>query len=480
MSVTTSPLSLRTELSEDQLTATLVIAGDVDRALLDAGLIHDVLDQAHVVRSAEVEAAVATLLAAPPPAGKTAHVVVSRGRAVRHGQDGRIEWSVDHAEDEPVDADRSFYDRSAFVTVRPDQVLGRIIPPTPGRDGVTVTGVVLTARQGRPAALKTDDSIRIEPDGRIVAATEGILHRANDRVSIQQRLVVESNVDFSTGNVDFHGDVTIKRDVRDCFTVKAGGAVEVAGRIEAATIECGGDLLAHGGVTGRGRGRVNVGGDLLARYLDAVQGCIDGDLKVQREMLNCDLVICGQIASPHAAIIGGKFIVQGKVHVSTLGSAAAVPTELVLGTVPRLDPFAARLAQLVSCIQERLADRQRMFDQLRGLCVRGNTPHTLREQLSTLVADIARLDQQRQRAVDTHEALTKRIADVSTFRVVVERCAHAGVMMTYGDRTYRLTDDVIGPVWFGRNSDGAPVYGRGDKMLGRLVQIASSRLAAQP
>ncbi len=476
MSITTSDLMIRTQVTEDQLSATLVIAGDVDRDVLNAGLIREVVDQAQVVRTDAVEAAIEALVASPPPAGITARIEIARGQRVRHGEDGRIHWLVDDLV--AADADeQSFYERSAFITVTASQVLGRIIPPTPGKDGMTVTGVVLSARDGTKATLKTDDSVRIEDDGRIVALTDGVLSRGNGRVSIQKRLVVKNNVDFSTGNVDFQGDVHIQKDVRDCFSVKATGSVDVAGRVEAATVECGGDLIAHGGATGRNRGSVQVGGDLLAKYLDAVQGRIGGDLKVQREVLNCDLLVLGHVQSSHGSIIGGRLTVQGRIRVATLGSPAAVPTELILDTVPRLEPFAVELQRLIERIDKQRTLRQQELLQLKSLCVRGNVPEPIRQQLAQLLAVIRRLDQQYERAKTTIDALHQRIAEHRTFDVTVERCIHAGVMLTLGGRSYRITNDLKGPVTFRRDANGVPIYVRGDHATGLLAQISSSRVA---
>ena len=44
--------------------------------------------------------------------------------------------------------------------------------------------------------------------------------------------VVPGDVDFSTGNIDFIGSVKVMGSVRNGFSVKAEGNVEIMGRLE--------------------------------------------------------------------------------------------------------------------------------------------------------------------------------------------------------------------------------------------------------
>ncbi len=57
-------------------------------------------------------------------------------------------------------------------------------------------------------------------------------------------------MDFSTGNIDFEGDVRVLKGIRDIFEVRATGNIEVGGLIEASTIDAGGSVFAKGGMAG--------------------------------------------------------------------------------------------------------------------------------------------------------------------------------------------------------------------------------------
>ena len=60
--------------------------------------------------------------------------------------------------------------------------------------------------------------------------------RDRKSAKVSNTLEIDQNVDFSTGNIDFPGNVIVHRSVKDCFTVKARDDIEVRGLIEAATL----------------------------------------------------------------------------------------------------------------------------------------------------------------------------------------------------------------------------------------------------
>ena len=78
-----------------------------------------------------------------------------------------------------------------------------------------------------------------------------------------------------------------------------------------------------------------------------------GDMEIYREVINCDLVIHGAIRATNGTIIGGKTIVTGSAELVSLGSGAGVSTEIVLGSVPKLEPIAIQLARLTDQLTQK-------------------------------------------------------------------------------------------------------------------------------
>jgi len=249
------------------------------------------------------------------------------------GEDGRVEWSLGEAGNEPQeqgDDPIDFYAQSSYTLVEPRQVIGKIIPTIPGVPGTDIFGKPIAAKNGKPARIKLGKNICKSPNGELVAQAGGPLVCSGDHVKILDLIEVPEYVDFSTGNIQFQGDVHIHKGVRDRFVVQATGHVIIDGLVEAATIKCGGTLAVRGGFAGRERGVAQIGGDMAGKYLDNVQGEVKGELRIDREIVNSELTVCGTLNSPTSTIMGGKITCHGKAELAVLGSPSGAPTQLVM------------------------------------------------------------------------------------------------------------------------------------------------------
>ena len=277
------------------MSAELLLPRGFDRSELSVELCHQLLREAGVAVTPAVTREVGLFcqrpdIADPPPAEQadSLRAVLARGDPPTPGQDGFIEWLVtEHDYDPPVDAETKIdhHKRTSFILVKQGQHIGSVHEPTPGVDGLDVTGKSVHAVDGKPSPVTFDDSIQVTADRRLIANLDGVLERSYDRAAVSDTLEVRDHVDFSTGNLNFHGNVHVRRGVRDCFVVKATGDVAVDGLIEAAKIETGGDLAANGGFAGRERGYARIGGSLNGRYLDNIAATVDKNLHVDREII---------------------------------------------------------------------------------------------------------------------------------------------------------------------------------------------------
>jgi uncharacterized protein (DUF342 family) len=320
-------------ISDDRMTAAIRVPGDWPRDAISAESFCDALGDAKVAVDDAVVAAVQRLIdrLSLLPEGEGIEAVVAEGVPPIHGVDGRVEWLARSMLDVAPDDDErvDHYERGALVLVKPGQTIARVIEPIDGENGRDVRGIELPARPGRPVHLQLDDTV-VRKDDRLVAKIAGMLHRKRGRIYVSEMMELRDGVNFATGNINFHGDVAILGNVLDRFRVKAVGDVDVRGLIEAATIETGGNLHAHGGITGYPNGMLSVGGDLIARFLNRATGIVHGNLHVERECLDCDMTVGGNIDLPGGVLTGGVIRMSKHATIATLGSPHAVETVLRL------------------------------------------------------------------------------------------------------------------------------------------------------
>jgi len=169
--------------------------------------------------------------------------------------------------------------------------------------------------------------------------------------------------------------------------------------------------------------------------------------------------------------------VGGAVHISTLGSTGGTETELILGSVPSLEPKLQELIQLRERLEQRLESIDSELEQLRAR-VKNLTPAAA-ERKTELMFERGPIEQQAQKCDDSIQAIRDKIQAVSTVHLNVTRCINAGVTITVGDASYSIDKEIPGPVSILRARDGSIVYRIGDSGTNKPINtISSFRIAA--
>ncbi|MEO0477073.1 MAG: FapA family protein, partial [Planctomycetota bacterium] len=310
------------EIAEDGLIVSLALPASFERSTLTPESCQSMLEEAGIAAEAfnteSLEKFIAQANAAAPGGFEA---VIAEATPAVDGIDAYVKWLVDEPASDnhspkpvpnPAEAGKDegdesvcFYSHCVFTLVKAGDVLGKVHHEFPGSDGRDVLGKPIPAKPGKPLEMNYDESIRLNEKNQLIAQLDGVLIHDDHLAWVSDTLEVKENIDFSTGNIDFPGSVVIKQGVKDCFTVKAEADIEVQGLIEAATLVAGNDLRVMGGFAGREQGRAEVQGSLYGRYLDAVTTHIAGDLVIDREVINSNSTILGNIISPTGMLIGG-------------------------------------------------------------------------------------------------------------------------------------------------------------------------------
>lgn len=454
----------RLSIAVDQagLRAEAAFQGPGGAELVTPELIESELRARGVVLSEAVAGRVRAFAAACATAsdGRVAMVVAEAARA-KPGQDGRLVFEPGMnpagagAPAPGGDGPGSHYDRTGYIMARAGQRIARIVGPTAGEAGVSVLGRAIPARSGKPALVRTDGSIERRPDGSLLAAADGLLRFERGLLRVLPVLETPGHVDFSTGNIEFRGDVVVGKGVRDCFEVRATGDVQVRGLVEAATIEAGRDARLEGGMAAREKGGLRAGRDLFARYLDGVTAWIGRSVSVDREMVNCRLTVGGSLKAPRGAIVGGSCRVAGACEVDQLGGESAARTELSLGTIAEVDDLRSRVSEVLPAIEGRRAKFGTEHESL----VR-NASKLTPSQAERMTELQFELDSMRQLAARCDASLKKLSGVEGTFAelcLTVHGWIHRGVRVRLRGYDVEFERELCGSVRITLGDDGRPV-----------------------
>ena len=202
-------------------------------------------------------------------------IIVARGKAPTHGHDASLIYHFDTnnaarpelKEDGTVD----FFKLNNLHQCTKGQVLAEIIPEEKGENGFDVYGSVILAREVKKVSFSFGRNMEISKDGlKLLSTVDGNVSLVDNTVFVADVYSVE-NVGTSTGNIEYHGNVEVKGNVCENFSVKTDGNVFVTGVVEGAVIEAGGDIIIARGMHGQNKGRLKAGGNIIAKFISAAQ-----------------------------------------------------------------------------------------------------------------------------------------------------------------------------------------------------------------
>lgn len=264
--------------------------------------------------------------------------------------------------------------------IEKDEVICRIIPPTPGEPGRNVLDKPIPTQDGIPAVPPMGRNTTLSEDGSaLIAGRAGSLQFVGNTFQIHPMLEIEGNVDYSSGSVNFLGDVHVHGDVCSGFTVRAMGNVKVDGVVESGTIEAGGDLVLAKGVLGNNQAVIRAHKDIVAKYMENCSVFARGNLTAECIIgceVYCDSAVYTQ--SGRGTIIGGKVWAAREVAANIVGSKTEVRTQIMLGGLPCEDFEKKVVTQEIADMEKELEEIQRQPDSP----VKQNRISKLKVQLS--------------------------------------------------------------------------------------------------
>ncbi|MDR1058015.1 MAG: FapA family protein, partial [Treponema sp.] len=174
---------------------------------------------------------------------------------------------------------------SPFIIVKKDQALAGKRPRRMGRDGKNVHGGIITHEILRSEGVSGGENTRT--DGKyILSNINGQLIQSNGVLNVRDSLVIKGPVGYKTGNIIFPGDVTIDGPVSDGFKINSGGSVTIKQTFDVTEAFTRGDLIVAGGIIGRGRALLKVGGGLRTRFIENCRVACRKTIAVDAEIIN--------------------------------------------------------------------------------------------------------------------------------------------------------------------------------------------------
>ena len=267
-------------------------------------------------------------------------IVFLRGTPPQNGTDQRLTFmvkafSAEAAPPEKYDENKDYHHLNLFENINKNQLVAEVIKETQGVSGKNIFGANLAPMPGEKLEkpLKAGQNIVTDSSGyKFFAKVDGMVvyGKSSQTIAVSDIYKIEGNVDYTTGNIDFIGAVEVYGDVVDNYDIKANKGIIVRQHVGDCLLESEGNIIILG-MDATGRGHLNCGGTLKAKYLHGVTAECSGNIMITTEAVNCELHTEMSILAKTGAIIGGQSVALKGFEVQTLGSDADMKTYITAG-----------------------------------------------------------------------------------------------------------------------------------------------------
>jgi len=381
--------------------------------------------------------------------GESVEHVIAHGKAPIHGKDSQfkclVEDAVDRKPNEREDGSLDYYDLGELICVEAECEVMRKYPPTPAVNGLSVTGQVLPAREGKVLDFSKCEGAEVSPlDSNILLASiKGQPIIFDTGVNVVSLYTVK-NVDLRTGHVDYDGSVVIKGDVVSGMKVKVTGDIQVFGMVENASIEAGGNIDIKLGAIGRAETTkttkgdehltITCNGNLSASHLENAVVNVKGDVLIKSRISNCEMVaghqiIVGNSREKKSGIVGGHVSAGTLVRTEVLGSEGGTHTFVAI-------ECSSDLTERMSAVKEAISEHDVLLGSKLGLMVGLSKKKTeeSKQELQVVKQETEVLKAEINELINTRDELDLLIAKVKEGKIIVQKEAHAGVIVAVFDQ----------------------------------------------
>lgn len=224
----------------------------------------------------------------------------------------------------------NYRELNAIVPIRKNDIIADVVPPGEGIPGTDIFGRDIPARPGVPAKVSLGRNTLLTLDGRqIVAACDGHIVFGNGCFQVEEAVTIKTDLDLSVGNISFFGDVHIKGNIMEGFSVNAGKNVRIDGSVFGGEVTAGGNVTIVGGCI---NSKLTCDGNANVGFCENSEIFVKGNL-TSKQLAFCNVFCYGAVTAKgqNGVIVGGKVTSMHDVNAGIVGSVKYTPTEIYIG-----------------------------------------------------------------------------------------------------------------------------------------------------
>lgn len=219
---------------------------------------------------------------------------------------------------------------NAIVPIHKNEIIADIVLPEEGVPGINIFGQEMPAEPGDASKISIGKNTLVTTDGtKIVAACDGHIVFGNGCFQVENAVTIKTDLDISVGNISFFGDVHVKGNVMEGFSINAGKNVKIDGSVFGGEINAGGNVTIVGGCI---NSKLSCDGNADIGFCENAEIFVKGDI-TSKQFAFCDVFCYGGLTAKgtHGVIAGGKVTSMHDINAGIIGSEKYTATEVYIG-----------------------------------------------------------------------------------------------------------------------------------------------------
>ena len=280
-------------------------------------------------------------------------IVIAEGIEPFKGVEPSLEFKFTISDKPTVDESgrTNYRELSKVINVKTDQLLAikkKLKPPV---NGITVTGEKKNFNEIHDIPFIAETNIiQDEQENTIFyrSATDGALFFKNNVLTVLPEFTVSEDVDFSTGNISFKGDVKIHRDILPDFKVDCEGKLTVHGSAIACHIKSLSDIDVKGGIVGKNKGEAISKKNIFATFVENAKLIAEEDIVIKNGIIGSNVKCNGylKIENRKARIVGSDVRAAKGIMTINAGSRFDTTTRITTGIDPEKEKEYHKVREL--------------------------------------------------------------------------------------------------------------------------------------
>ena len=375
--------------------------------------------------------------------------ILAKGIPPVNGKDAKIEYffntNLNLRPKKNADGTVNYHDLNTISHVERGQLLAKLHPAVPGKPGKDVFGGAIQGRQEKSCKLEFGNNITLSDDKtEITSDVTGHASLVNGKVFVANVFEVQADVDNTTGDVFYDGNVNIKGNVKSGFSVRAKGDIVIDGVVEAAYLSAGGQIIVKRGINGKGRGKVESKSNVITKFIEnstvVAGGFIEtGSILHSRVSAGIDIRVSGKRGFVNGGVIRAGSLVEAQTIGSEMGGAH---TSIEVGVDPEVK-------ERHGVLQEKMEELQKEIAKLRPALVNFQERLQRKEKISPermqQMQGIAKAFKEKQQELAAsrleYQELHGQIQMSHSAKVAVKGSIYPGVSITISDVSMNIKSE---------------------------------------